>query len=83
MQDEKPPRRAICAIAEEIFNDWAVPSRHALPYLQAMREIRSIHDSCYADSAKSVVLYFLSSAATYRGPKAKALKAELKGMLND
>jgi hypothetical protein len=33
------------------------------------------------DSGKSIVLYFLSNAATWRGPEAKRIKAELKGML--
>ena len=33
------------------------------------------------DSAKSVVLYFLANASTFRGPKAKELKAELKDVI--
>jgi hypothetical protein len=33
------------------------------------------------DSAKSIVLYFLSNATTYRGAKAKELKAELKKII--
>jgi hypothetical protein len=41
----------------------------------------SITDNYGADSAKSVVLYFLSNANTWRGEHAKRIKAELKGMV--
>jgi hypothetical protein len=33
------------------------------------------------DTARSVVLYFLSNATTWRGPKAKEIKKELKAMM--
>jgi hypothetical protein len=39
-----------------------------------------ITDAYYADSGKSVVLYFLSNASSYRGETAKRLKAELKAL---
>jgi hypothetical protein len=45
-----------------------------------MLELNSINDKYYEDSAKSVVLYFLSNAASFRGERAKALKAELKAL---
>ena len=37
-------------------------------------------DQYYNDSAKSVILYFLSNASSFRGERAKALKAELKAL---
>lgn len=52
----------------------------AKPYLQAMAMLSSIEDSYYADSGRSIVAYFLSNASSYRGERAKALKAELKAL---
>jgi hypothetical protein len=51
--------------------------------MNAMRSLDDIKDTFYADSAQSVVLYFLSNAATWRGETAKRIKAELKSMLRD
>lgn len=50
----------------------------AQPYLEAMCQLDSVNDNYYADSGKSVVLYFLSNAQQYRGERAKMIKAELK-----
>ena len=70
--------RSIRDIALDIRQDWTKINYAAKPYLDAMLELNSINDKYYNDSAKSVVLYFLSNAATYRGEKAKLLKKELK-----
>lgn len=73
--------RPIHEIAWEIKRDWKNIYFGARPYLDAMFALNSISDNYGLDSGKSVVLYFLSNAATWRGPKAKAIKAELKAML--
>jgi hypothetical protein len=74
--------RKINEIAKDIKADWSKIGKGvnpaAKPYLDAMMELSDIGDSYYLDSAKSVVLYFLANAQSYRGEKAKALKAELK-----
>jgi hypothetical protein len=70
--------RSIAAIARDINYHWQKPYFGAVPYLGAMREINSIKDNYGADSAKSVVLYFLSNASTWRGDHARRIKAELK-----
>lgn len=76
--------RLISEIAEEVYADiragkWSPRSNHAaLPYLRAMKSLGGINDSYGSDSAKSVVLYFLSNAATWRGETARRIKAELK-----
>jgi hypothetical protein len=70
--------RSICTIAREIRADWTKPYFGAVPYLQAMHSLDSIEDNYYEDSGKSVVLYFLANANTWRGEKARAIKAELK-----
>lgn len=72
--------RSIRVIALDIKKDWVKVNYAAKPYLDAMLELDSINDKYYEDSAKSVVLYFLSNASSFRGERAKALKAELKAL---
>jgi hypothetical protein len=72
--------RSISEIAAEIRKDWKKPYFGAVPYLSAMSSLGSINENYGADSAKSVVLYFLSNASTWRGETAKRVKAELKAM---
>ena len=70
--------RSISTIAREIRADWQKPYFGAVPYLSAMHSLDSIEDNYYEDSGKSVVLYFLANAQTWKGEKARAIKAELK-----
>ncbi len=73
--------RPLHAIARDIRNDWKNPYFGAKPYLDAMAMLDSIEDNYGWDSAKSIVLYFLSNASTWRGDTAKAIKKELKKMV--
>ena len=72
--------RAIKDITKEIRSDWKKPYFGAVPYLEAMETLNSIEDNYYMDSAKSIVLYFLANATTWRGETARRVKAELKSM---
>ena len=73
--------RPLNAIARDIRKDWGAKVNYAArPYLEAMLSLDSIQDPYYNDSGRSVVLYFLANAGTYRGENAKALKAELKAL---
>ena len=73
--------RPLYQIAQEIRKDWGNKIYFgAVPYLQAMMSLSSIDDRYGMDSAKSIVLYFLSNAATWRGETAKRIKTELKQM---
>lgn len=72
--------RPLYEIAREIRKDWSPVNFAAKPYLEAMRELSSINDDYYADSGRSVVLYFLSNAASWRGENARRIKAELKSL---
>ncbi len=76
--------RPIWKIAYDIRKAWgpAKVNFAAKPYLDAMCSLDKVADSYGADSAKSIVLYFLGNANSFRGPEAKALKAELKAMFN-
>jgi len=71
--DNKP----LSYIAEVIRVNWNNPSPHAVPYIDAMAQLRSIDDNYYADSAESVVVRFLCNAQTWRGDTARAVKAHL------
>lgn len=73
--------RPVYEIANEIARDWKKPYFGAVPYLDAMHSLNSVTDNYYEDSGRSVVLYFLSNASTWRGDTAKRVKAELKAML--
>lgn len=73
--------RPLYVIAKEIRSDWKTLSPHARPYLDAMDYLDGINDSYGLDSAKSVVLYFLSNARGWRGDTAKRIKAELNSMV--
>ena len=70
--------RPISEIAREISREWKNPYFGAVPYLDALHSLENISDNYYADSGKSVVLYFLSNATTWRGEAARRIKAELK-----
>jgi|ETNmetMinimDraft_5_1059913.scaffolds.fasta_scaffold304525_1 hypothetical protein len=74
-------KMTISDLAEEILLDWAKPNFAAKPYLYAMLSIKSIQGMYGADSASSVVAYFLGNARTWRGTVAKAIKAELNQRL--
>lgn len=74
--------RPLHEIAREIRKTWTKISPYVEPYLEAMQSLNSINDNYYFDSGKSIVLYFLSNANTWRGEDARRIKAELKEMLN-
>jgi len=73
--------RPLYQIANEIRKDWTKVNFGAKPYLDAMSSLDSINDKYMFDSAKSIVLYFLSNASTWRGETAKRIKLELKAMV--
>ena len=73
--------RPINVIASDIRRDWKNVYFGAVPYLSAMARLDSIDDPYGNDSADDIILYFLSNATTWRGPVARAVKAELKALL--
>lgn len=71
--------RKLWQIAEEIQKDWGCKlSPYAKPYLDAMFALNTVNDKYGWDSGKSIVLYFLSNAGSWRGETARRVKAELK-----
>lgn len=74
--------RTIREIAAEIKADWKNwRNSYAADYLMAMSQLETIEDDYYCDSADSIVRYFLSNAAGWRGDTAKRIKRELKDMV--
>lgn len=72
--------RPLSIIAAEIRRDWKNVNYGAKPYLEAMASLSDIRDNYYHDTGKSVVLYFLANAGSWRGDVARRIKAELKEM---
>lgn len=75
----------LSALAVLIEEDWGRgPSGvgwAARPYLDAMQWLDSIDDSYGWDDGRTVVLYWLSNAQSYRGLFAQCAKAELRRRL--
>jgi hypothetical protein len=82
----KTATRPLYQIANEIRKDWKAQAKngkipeYALAYLNPMQTLNSIDDNYLFDSGKSIVLYFLSNATTWKGETARRIKAELKAM---
>jgi hypothetical protein len=75
--------RKIHEIAKDIRENWNPVNYAAKPYLNAMFSLESVKDSFGYDSARSVILYFLSNASSFKGEDARRLKAELKALLKE
>lgn len=73
--------RPIHEIAHEIKLNWQNPYFGAKPYLEAMFTLSGITDKYGYDTAKSIILYFLANASTWRGETAKKIKSELKNLV--
>ena len=73
--------RPLHTIAKDIKADWKPVYFAAEPYLDAMSGLSSINDRFGFDSAREIVLRFLSNATTWRGETARTIKAELKSLL--
>ena len=78
---ETKPVRPLYSIASDIRDDWEKVNYAAAPYLRAMNSLESVSESYGYDTGRSIVLYFLSNARTWRGDTARAIKAELRGMI--
>jgi hypothetical protein len=75
--------RTLREVALDIRQTWLTVHYSAAPYLAAMETLETLNDYyLWLDSGRSIVLYFLSNARTWRGPDARRIKAELKAMLD-
>lgn len=71
----------IAGLARICLRDWKNVNFAAAPYLRAMRDLDNMQSMYGLDDARSIVIYFLSNASTWRGEVAKLVKAELKQRL--
>jgi hypothetical protein len=74
----KLPKMPLYDISEVIQKNWVPINFSAAPYVRAMSTLTSVKDNYYAESASSIILYFLSNASTFKGPVARLVKDELK-----
>ncbi len=70
--------RSIRELAGLVDKDWKKVNYDAKPYLEAMYSLNTPNDVYGCDDGKSIILYFLSNASSWRGPIAREIKAELK-----
>lgn len=80
--------RPIHTIARDIrATPWmrgsSVSASWARPYLTAMSQLSTISDSFGHDSARTVLLYFLSNVQGFKGLEARKLKNELRAHLGE
>jgi len=77
--------RPLSAIARDIAADWPNPNYAAVPYLREMLQMDDVNTLIppgYCEDGRTMILYFLSNARSWRGTTAKAIKAELRGLLS-
>lgn len=75
------PVRPLYEIAREIRKYWENVHYSAHPYLTAFASLDSVNDYYGQDSGQSIVRYFLTNAAGFKGEDARRIKAELKGLV--
>ena len=68
-------------IAAEIEQTWPKVNYAARPYLDAMHSLINVNDKFGLDSARSIIMYFLSNASTWRGDDARRIKKELNRLI--
>lgn len=73
--------RNLSEIVSEIKADWKKVNYGASPYLDAMSTMGLITDKYGFDDGRSIILYFLSNASSWRGAKVVLIKGELNLML--
>lgn len=73
--------RPLSDIGQEILADWKNAQDPARGYAMAIAGLHSIDDQYGLDSAVEIVARFLGTAGTWKGPVARRVKTELKGVL--
>jgi len=83
MREQRPETRPLSEIALEIQKEWRSLSFAAVTPVAAMHHLRHINDRYGGHPARAVVRDFLGCSASWRGPAARRIKAELVGLLED
>jgi hypothetical protein len=72
------PAMRLNEIGQTILDNWEKVYFGARPYLDAILMLDDIKQDFGMDSGKSIVIYFLGNATTWRGEVARLVKKELK-----
>jgi hypothetical protein len=83
MRERREETRPLSEIALEIQDKWRHLSYAAVTPVAAMCHLRHIDDRYGGSPARAVVLDFLGCSASWTGPAARRIKAELIGLLED
>ena len=85
--DTRPLHEIAAEIAQSALHEkytkggqWPSWYNYSAQYVEAMLCLTSIDDYYYHDTARSVVLYALSSLQYWKGDTARRVKAELKSI---
>jgi hypothetical protein len=76
------PNTPIYEIAKIIRKDWENVYFGAKPYLEAMSFLNTITDTYGYDDAKTIIIYFLSNASSWKGETAREIKMHLKSIIS-
>lgn len=66
--------------AKALIRKWQKPYFGAVPYISAIMSMSGPEENYGLDSGKSIVIYFLGNATTWRGDEAKEAKQLLKAI---
>lgn len=80
---DKLSKMSIKDIAQFIIDDWSKTDKVPKNYLEPMLKIKTLNEMYGADTAYSVVVYFLSNASRWKGFNAKVTKQYLKTLLEE
>ena len=83
LTEEEVKTLTISELAGAAARDWGNIHYTAMPYLEAMKGLRSINDRYGIEDGKMVVAYFLNNARTWKGHNARIIKAELRRRLEN
>jgi hypothetical protein len=81
MREERLGARPLDEIALEIQKEWRHLTYAAVTPVAAMCHLRHIDDHYGARQGRAVVRDFLGCSASWKGPTARRIKAELAGLL--
>lgn len=74
--------RALHEIMADVRQDWRNVSPYAEPYVRALGTLNEPNDYYLLERGDELIRRFLANASGWRGERARAIKAELKSMLN-
>lgn len=75
------PTMSLDEIGRTILDYWPKVNYAARPYLDAMLTLDNIGQNYGMDTGKSIVVYFLGNANTWRGEPARLVKRELNNRI--